>query len=184
VTLALKAIWAQSTGRVIGADGGIPWDVPEDLAYFKRVTGASPVVMGRRTWESLPPRSRPLPGRQNIVVSRDRALHGPGAVVVESLDAALLTCASYSSSEAWVIGGGALYASAMNHVTEVRLTEIDLVVDGDVVAPELGADWEPAVIGDADGRWHWSRTGVRYRMLAYRRRSGGLAPAGHRVGMA
>jgi dihydrofolate reductase len=179
VTLALKAIWAQSTGGVIGADGRIPWDVPEDLAYFKRVTGASPVVMGRRTWESLPPRSRPLPGRQNIVVSRDNALHTPGAVVVESLGAAVLLGASFSSSETWVIGGGALYASAMEHVDEVRLTEVDLVVDGDVRAPELGADWKRVVTGDADGRWHRSRTGVRYRMLAYRRMSGGLA--GHRA---
>jgi dihydrofolate reductase len=166
----LKAIWAQSRSGVIGADGAIPWHVPEDLTYFKNVTSGSPVIMGRRTWQSLPDQFRPLLGRHNIVISRDTAFRAAGAVVAHSLDAALAAAASLAS-DAWIIGGGAVYAGAMNVLREVHVTEIDIEVDGDVRAPELGADWNRTQVDPGEHGWHISRTGVRYRFVVYVRRS-------------
>lgn len=147
----------------------MPWHLPEDLAYFKQVTGSTPVIMGRRTWQSLPDRFRPLPNRDNLVISRDVAFRAAGATVVHSLEAALARAASLSS-DAWVIGGGAVYASAMSLLDEVRVTEIDLEVDGDVVAPELGAGWNRIGVDPGEGEWHTSRTGTRYRFVVYVRR--------------
>ena len=82
-------IWAQTPHRVIGADGGMPWHVPEDLAHFKAITLGSPVVMGRATWDSLDPRWRPLPGRRNIVITRQQGWAEPGAERARSVDEAL-----------------------------------------------------------------------------------------------
>ena len=96
-------VWAQAHDGVIGADGGMPWHVPEDLAHFRAVTGSSDVVMGRRTWESLPPRFRPLPGRRNIVVTRSAEWSADGAERAASLDQAL---ALADGDDVWVIGGG------------------------------------------------------------------------------
>ena len=79
-------IWAQAEGGVIGRDGGMPWHVPEDLAHFKALTLGAPVVMGRRTWESFPARFRPLPGRRNIVITRNRSYEAPGCEVVATLE--------------------------------------------------------------------------------------------------
>ena len=96
----LGLIWAQSTSGIIGRGDTIPWDVPEDLVRFKEVTLGHPVVMGRRTWDSLPASVRPLPGRRNIVLSRQAGFTVDGAEVVGSLDEAL------SEPGAWVVGGG------------------------------------------------------------------------------
>lgn len=99
-------VWAQSPRGVIGRDGALPWHVPEDLAHFKALTAGHPVVMGRATWESLPPRSRPLPGRTNVVLSRTAGLELPGASVATGLDDALaLAAAAAGGDEIWVVGG-------------------------------------------------------------------------------
>ena len=92
-------IWAQSTSGVIGRDGSIPWDVPEDLIRFKELTVGRTVVMGRRTWESLPARFRPLPGRRNVVLTHQTDFMADGATVLQSLDDAL------TDPDTWVIGG-------------------------------------------------------------------------------
>ena len=119
-----------SRNRVIGRDNRLPWRLPADLAYFKRVTMGHPVIMGRRTWESI---GRPLPGRQNIVVSRNRDYSAPGATVVGSLDAAWR--AAGAVEEACVIGGTSLFAEALPEADRIHLTEVEAEVEGDTYFP-------------------------------------------------
>ena len=116
--------------RVIGRDNRLPWRLPADLAYFKQVTMGHPVIMGRRTWESI---GRPLPGRQNIVVSRNRHYSAPGATVVGSLDDAWR--AAGDVDEACVIGGTSLFAEALPLADRIHLTEVDAEVAGDTYFP-------------------------------------------------
>jgi len=157
-------VWAQAHGGVIGADGGMPWHVPEDLAHFRAVTGASDVIMGRRTWESLPPRFRPLPGRRNIVVTRTEGWSEGGAERAASLDDALHRA---SGERAWVIGGGTLYAEAIHRADVIELTRLDVDVEGDTFAPALEG-WALAATEPAEG-WHTSQSGIRYRFETHRR---------------
>ena len=103
---SLALVWAQATGGVIGADGVMPWHLPEDLAHFRRTTAGAPVLMGRTTWESLPERFRPLPGRANIVVSRQIGYPAPGALVVDSIEAGR---AAAGPGRTWVMGGAQIY---------------------------------------------------------------------------
>lgn len=156
-------VWARSVDGVIGADGGLPWHVPEDLAHFRQVTADAAVVMGRRTWESLPERFRPLPGRRNVVLTRDESWSADGAEVVHDLATALDT-----DEPVWVMGGGQVYAAAMPFADRVAETVIDLEVTGDTVAPTFGDDW---TLVD-EGPWQESRAdGIRYRFLEWRRRA-------------
>lgn len=150
-------VWAQTPHGVIGDAGTIPWHVPEDLAHFREVTAGATVVMGRATWQSLPERFRPLPGRRNVVLSRDPAFDAPGADVVADLDVALR-----SAPDVWVIGGGAVYAATMERADRLEVTVVDLDVAGDTRAPGIGPRWRRAA-GGPDGPWQVSRTGTRYR---------------------
>jgi dihydrofolate reductase len=155
-------VWAQSASGVIGRGGDIPWRVPEDLAHFKRITMGHTVVMGRRTWESLPPAVRPLPGRRNFVLSRQAHYVADGAEVVGSLVQAL------TGPDTWVIGGGEIYALALPQATRCEVTEVDIDIprdDDDALAPVLDESWQ----GDA-GEWQVSRSGLRYRFHSYHRR--------------
>jgi dihydrofolate reductase len=180
----LGLIWAQSRAGVIGRDGALPWHLPEDLARFREVTDGHPVVMGRATWSSLPERFRPLPGRANVVLSRDPAFVAPGARVVASLDAALRPAHDEARTPVpgdepgpddgappgepvWVIGGAAVYAAALPVADRLEVTEVDVDADGDAFAPEVDlADW-----AGGTGPWLTSRTGLRYRFSSYTRRS-------------
>jgi dihydrofolate reductase len=156
-------VWAQSTSGVIGRGGDIPWRVPEDLVRFKQVTMGHTVVMGRRTWDSLPARVRPLPGRRNVVLSRQTGLTVDGAEVVGSLEQALAI--SQTEPETWVIGGAQIYQLALPQASRCEVTEveIDLVRDDeDALAPVLDETW----LGDT-GEWQVSRTGLRYRFHSY-----------------
>ncbi|CAM3587319.1 dihydrofolate reductase [Isoptericola cucumis] len=164
-------IWAQARdgeGRpVIGAAGTIPWRVPEDFAHFKATTAGHPVVMGRRTWESLP--RRPLPGRTNVVVTRRAGWHDDGAVVASSLDEALATAAAADGGdEVWVMGGEQVYADALALADRLVVTEVDLDVAGDAFAPVV----DPAMwrLVD-DGAWATSSGpgSLRHRVRAYGR---------------
>ena len=153
-------IWAQSTSGVIGRAGGIPWHLPEDLARFKTLTAGHPVVMGRLTWESLPARVRPLPGRRNVVVTRDADYRADGAQVVTALADAPL-------AEAWVIGGGQIYGQALPLANRCEVTEVEIDLrrtDDDVLAPVLDESW----VGTA-GDWLTSASGLRYRFYSYLR---------------
>jgi dihydrofolate reductase len=127
---------AMSRNRVIGRDNRLPWRLPADLAYFKRVTLGHPVIMGRRTWESI---GKPLPGRKNIVVSRNRDYRAPGATVVGSLDDAWK--AAGDAAEASVIGGTSLFEEALPVADRIHLTEVDADVEGDTWFPAF--DREP-----------------------------------------
>ena len=154
-------IWAQSASGVIGRAGDIPWRLPEDMSRFKDLTMGHTVVMGRRTWESLPARVRPLPGRRNVVLTRQADYMAEGAVVVTSLDDALV------DGSVWVIGGAEIYALALPRATRCEVTEVDMDLprrDDDAVAPVLDEGW---VAEDAD--WQISRSGLRYRFSSYRR---------------
>jgi dihydrofolate reductase len=121
---------ARARNGVIGRDNRLPWRLPADLAYFKRVTLGHPVIMGRRTWESI---GKALPGRRNIVVSRDPAYRADGATVVGSLDEAWRAAAG--ADEACVIGGTSLFAEALPLADRIHLTEVEADVEGDTWFP-------------------------------------------------
>jgi dihydrofolate reductase len=161
-------IWAEAEGGVIGRDGGMPWHVPEDLAHFKQVTLGAPVIMGRKTWESLSPRFRPLPGRRNIVVTRQREWSAEGAEVAGSVDDALALAAGGASEWVWVTGGAQLYAETIGRADRLEVTELDLAVDGDTFAPTPGGEWHAAAVDPGSG-WHTSSSGIRYRFVTYSR---------------
>ncbi|MEU5840620.1 dihydrofolate reductase [Rhodococcus sp. NPDC047139] len=154
-------VWAQARGGVIGRDNTIPWHIPEDLAFFKDATMGKPVIMGRLTWDSLPPRFRPLPGRRNIVVTRNAEWSAEGAETAASLDDAL---ALSRHGDVVVIGGGQIYAQAMPFATRLLVTEVDLDVDGDATAPPIGPEWAAEA-----GEWQTSAKGIRFRWVRYTR---------------
>lgn len=124
----LVLVAALDRQRAIGRGGDLLWNEREDQAHFRRVTMGCPVIMGRRTWDSLPERFRPLPGRRNVVVTRQALWQAPGAERAASLDAALALVAD--APRVCVIGGGELYALALPHAQELALTEIDRAFDG------------------------------------------------------
>jgi len=137
--MPLHLIYARSRNNVIGKNGDLPWHLPEDLAHFKRTTLGQAVVMGRVTWESIPEKFRPLPGRRNVVVSRQTDYVAAGATVVTSLSDAV---ALFPADEVvWVIGGAQLYAQALPLASQVVVTEIDADFEGDAFAPTLGPEW-------------------------------------------
>ncbi len=158
--MSLALIWAEARDRVIGADGGIPWRLPEDMRRFRELTSGSPVIMGRRTWDSLPERFRPLPGRVNVVVTRQPGWSAPGAQVAHTVEEALALCADADTT--WVMGGAQLYAAAIPLADRVEVTEVELDVDGDTRAPALGPEWTPHA-----GDWLESAGGLRYRFVTY-----------------
>jgi dihydrofolate reductase len=160
--VVLHLIWAQARGGVIGAAGGIPWRVPEDLRRFKALTHGSGVLMGRRTWDSLPPAVRPLPGRRNLVLTRDTTWTAPGAERVGTLEEAA------AEGDLWVIGGAEIYRLALPFAEDAHVTEVDVDVPGDTFAPVLVDPWRVTARDPADG-WHRSVSGPRYRHLTFRR---------------
>lgn len=194
----LGLVWAQArdgAGRpVIGAGNALPWRVPEDAAHFKQLTSSHPVVMGRATWDSLPARFRPLPGRTNIVVTRQQGWapgspelarllpdgapaspsplrSGEGEVLVaSSVDEALgLAAGAVGGEETWVVGGAQVYAATIHQADRLEVTELDLEVEGDAWAPPV----DPTVWRvTRDEGWATSSSGVRYRFVTYGRAPG------------
>ena len=163
-------IWAEAADRVIGAAGGMPWHVPEDFAHFRELTLGSPVVMGRRTWESLPDRFRPLPGRANIVVTRNPDWSAEGATRAASLDEALADAGERQgdADTVWVIGGAELFGQALADADVLEVTELDLEVPGDTFAPDRDG-WRVVAAEPGRDEWSISRTGIRYRFLRLER---------------
>ncbi|RYF67025.1 MAG: dihydrofolate reductase [Comamonadaceae bacterium] len=137
--MPLHLIYARAANGVIGKDNTIPWHIPEDMAHFKQLTLGCPVVMGRKTWDSLPPRFRPLPGRTNIVVTRQSDWQAEGAHRAGSLAQALAQCSA--DQTIWVIGGAQIYAESLPLADRLEVTEIDQDFDGDAHAPTLGDGW-------------------------------------------
>ncbi|HZY16302.1 MAG TPA: dihydrofolate reductase [Ramlibacter sp.] len=160
--MKLGLIYARARNGVIGKDNAMPWHLPEDLAHFKRTTLGAPVIMGRKTWESLPPKFRPLPGRQNIVVTRDPQWQAPGAQRAGSLEDAITLCGN--APRAWVTGGAEIYQLALPLADEVVVTEIDADYDGDAFAPQLGPQWR-----EAERERHVAADGLSFSFVTYRR---------------
>lgn len=165
-------IWAQARGGIIGSSGGLPWHLPEDLKLFRGTTTGATVVMGRRTWESLPPRFRPLPGRRNVVLTSDPAWAADGAERVGSVAEAIERYGSF-----WVAGGGEVYAAFLPHAALLVVTDVDLDVAGDTRAPEIGPAWRRVGRVPEQG-WSTSSTGLRYAVTRYVRAAEGGGRAG------
>jgi dihydrofolate reductase len=162
-------VWAQGRDGVIGADGGLPWSLPEDLALFRRLTTGSTVVMGRHTWESLPDRFRPLPGRTNVVLTSDRRWSADGARPAASVEQVLAENESF-----WVIGGGAVYAAFLPHADRLVVTHVDTLAAGDTWAPPLDDRWQVEARTPAEG-WTASSSGLRFAVSRYVRSDGDAA---------
>jgi len=134
-------IAAVARNCVIGKDNQLLWHIPEDMAHFKALTAGHTVIMGRKTWESLPPRFRPLPGRRNIVISRQPDYTAPGAELAGSLENAIELAST--AAVVFVIGGEQIYTRAMAFADRLEITEVDLEPEGDAWFPEIDAvDWK------------------------------------------
>lgn len=134
-------IAAVAKNRVIGKDNQLIWYIPEDMAHFKALTAGHTVIMGRKTWESLPPRFRPLPGRRNIVISRQTDYAAPGAESADSLENALKLAST--ADTVFIIGGEQIYAQAMALADRLEITEVDLEPEGDAWFPEISTvNWK------------------------------------------
>lgn len=133
-------IAAIARNGAIGRDNQLLWQIPEDMAHFRQLTAGQTVIMGRKTWESLPPRFRPLPGRRNIVISRQADYPAPGAELANSLEAALALLGS--TETAFIIGGEQIYRLAMPHAQRLEITHVDLAPEADAWFPEIGPEWQ------------------------------------------
>lgn len=132
--MQIVLVVAKSENNVIGVDGDLPWRISADLKHFKAVTMGHPIIMGRKTWDSI---GRPLPGRRNIVITRRDDLVIDGVDVVKSIDAALDVCREDAATKAMIIGGGQIYADIMDQADIIELTEVHSSIDGDTVFPTI-----------------------------------------------
>jgi dihydrofolate reductase len=160
--MAVSLVVAYARNRVIGRDGGLPWHLPSDMKHFRELTTGGTVVMGRKTYASIPDKFRPLPGRRNMVLSRDGGFVAAGAEVFPSLSAALDAC----GRDCFVIGGGATYVEALPHAGRVYATEVAEDVEGDTFFPAL-ADAEWACVSSGEPI---AENGHEFRIRIYERR--------------
>lgn len=159
----LSLIAAVARNGAIGKGNQLLWTESADQKHFRAVTMGCPVVMGRKTWDSLPARFKPLPGRRNIVVTRNAAWHEAGAEPAASLDAALELAAD--AAKVFVVGGAQLYASALPRADELLLTEIDADLDGDTFFPA----WNRADFAPAAREHHRTAQGTPFSFATYQR---------------
>jgi dihydrofolate reductase len=158
--MKLHLIYARARNGVIGKDNQMPWHLPEDLAHFKRVTLGQPVIMGRKTWDSLPARFRPLPGRLNIVVTRQADWLAEGALRAHSIEEAMRLCGD--APEAWIMGGAEIYRQAEPLASTAVVTEIDADFEGDAFAPILSPAWQ-----ETARESHVAANGLRFSFVTY-----------------
>lgn len=164
--MRVSIIVARAANGVIGRDNTLPWRLPEDLKHFRALTTGHPIIMGRKTWDSL---GRPLPGRTNIVVSRNATLAAEGALCAGSLQAALdLATTAEGADEVFVIGGAQLYAQALEVADRLLVTELAEPFEGDTVFPAPDAAVWQTLTREA----HTSQNGLRFDFVDYRRRAG------------
>ena len=155
--ITLIAAYAQN--RCIGINNTMPWHIAEDFAFFKTYTLGKPMIMGRKTWESLP--KKPLPNRQNIVISHQADYEAEGATVVGSLTAALALCAD--AAEVMIMGGAQIYEQTLPLATDLRITEVALDVAGDAFFPEFQAhEWQ-----EIGREAHTSAKGIEFAFVHY-----------------
>jgi dihydrofolate reductase len=160
--MAVSLVVAYARNGVIGRDGGLPWHLPSDMKHFRELTTGGTVVMGRKTYASIPDKFRPLPGRRNMVLSRDARYRAAGAEVLPSLVAALDAC----GRDCFVIGGGATYAEALPHAGRVYATEVAEEVEGDTFFPALAeGEWTCVSSGEPI-----AENGHEFRIRVYERR--------------
>jgi dihydrofolate reductase len=163
VSTMIVMVLAMADDGTIGDAGGIPWRLPEDLKRFKAITMGKPLIVGRKTWESFP--KRPLPGRTNIVITRDAAYAAEGAVVVHSLDAALAQARAEVPDEIVIAGGAAIYRQALPLTDRIELTEVHVAANGETRMPafDMGA-WRETLRQD-----HATPEGLRFSYVVLER---------------
>jgi dihydrofolate reductase len=160
---AVALVLAMADNGVIGNKGKIPWRIADDMRRFKRLTMGKPIVMGRKTWESLP--KKPLPGRTNIVITRDRTFAPPGAVVVYSLEEALARAEEEGPDEIMIVGGAEIYQAVLPRADRIHLTEVRTHPDGDAHMPKFDASvWRETTRED-----HTTEAGLRYSYVTLER---------------
>ena len=168
--MILSLIVARAANGVIGADGGLPWHISADLKHFKALTVGKPIIMGRRTYDSI---GKPLPGRPNIVITRNPDFGPDGVVVAHSLDEGL-ECAEAAArqlgvNEICVIGGGIVYRESMDRATILHVTHVDAEIDGDAFFPAIDPEiWVP---GPAENVPAGEKDEYPSRFVTYRRKS-------------
>lgn len=169
MTVPVAIIAGVARNGVIGAGGGIPWKIPSDMAFFKATTMGKPIIMGRKQYETV---GRPLPGRTNIVVTRQKGYQPDGVLVIDSLEAALdhaqAIAAADKASEVMVIGGGEIYAQAMPLADRLYISHVDLAPEGDVLFPPIDpAVWR--VVQEPEVQFS-ERDAASFRVRVYERR--------------
>ena len=163
MSVPLVLVLAMSDNGVIVDKGAIPWRIPDYMKRFKMLTMGKPIIMGRKTWDSLP--KKPLPGRTNIVITRDTAWRAQGAVVAHSFSDALARAQSENPSEIDIVGGAEIYKDALPHATRIELTEVHKAVTGDTrLAP-----FDPLVWREAAREEHATPDGLRYSYVTLKR---------------
>jgi dihydrofolate reductase len=164
----VSLVAAVAANGVIGRDGQLPWRLPEDLKFFRSTTMGAPVLMGRHTWDALPPRFRPLPGRRNLVLTRQSGWQAEGAEVVRDLADALAR--TQGAGRLFVIGGAQVYAHTLPRADELVLTEIDRAFDGDTHFPP----WPRAAFAEVARERHHAAppNDFDFDFVTYRRRTG------------
>ena len=163
--MQLNMIYASANNGVIGHNNQLPWHLPEDMARFKQLTTGWPVIMGRKTWDSLPSRFRPLPGRTNIVVTRQPGWQASGASVASSVEDAISQCRQVE--QAWVMGGAQIYAAAEPLADRIEVTQIAHNFEGDAFAPQLGPQWI-----ESARQAHVSSSGLNFSFITYTKHTG------------
>jgi dihydrofolate reductase len=160
-TISLIAAVTPNGG--IGKNNALLWHEPADQKHFRQVTMGCPVIMGRKTWDSLPERFRPLPGRQNIVITRNGSWRAPGALATSSIEEALRHSAD--ADKVFVIGGAEIYALALPLADELVLTEVAMDIDADAFFPQ----WKTGEFAELSRTDHQSAAGIPYAFVTYRR---------------
>lgn len=159
----ITLIAALAQNHVIGKNNQMPWHIPEDFAFFKQYTMGKPVIMGRKTWESLP--KKPLPNRRNIVITRQMGFQAAGAEVFSSVQAALNACAD--AGEIIIMGGEQIYAQTLDLATDLRLTEVKLTPDGDAFFPKFSPEcWQKK-----SHETHLSKNNIEFAFTHYTRQA-------------
>lgn len=158
--MGICLIVAMAKNRVIGGGNKMLWQLPGDFAYFKKITMGKPIIMGRKTFESI---GRPLPGRTNIVVTRNTDWQADGVVAVDSISQALHTAESQNTDDIMVIGGGDIYAQTLHMADVLYITEVDMESDGDTVFPKIDPDLWAKHSVSAD----MTENTITYRFVVY-----------------
>nr|AIA14037.1 Dihydrofolate reductase [uncultured bacterium] len=167
--MIISLIAARSRNGVIGKNNDLPWRLPDDMKYFMTTTRGHHAIMGRKNYDSLPDAYKPLPNRTNIVVTRQRAFHAPGCIVVHDIDHALKLARTHGELETFVIGGAEIYALAMTQANRLYLTEIDAEIQGDTYFPSFDAtQWQEVSRKhhDADDKHAYAFDFVIYERIA------------------